>query len=34
MKAPTKADRERFERIAALGCLVCGGQAEIHHVTG
>ena len=34
MKSPTKADRERFNRIAAMGCLVCGGPAEIHHVTG
>ena len=33
MKPPTKADRERFNRIAALGCLVCGGAATIHHVT-
>ena len=34
MKQPTKADRERFDRIAAMGCLVCGGAATIHHVTG
>lgn len=33
MKAPTKADRQRFDRIAAMGCLVCGGTATIHHVT-
>ena len=33
MKQPTKVDRERFERIAALGCLVCGQAATIHHVT-
>jgi len=33
MRAPTKADRERFDRIAAMGCLVCGGPATIHHVT-
>lgn len=32
-KQPTKSDRERFERIAALGCLVCGAAATIHHVT-
>ena len=32
-KQPTKADRDRFDRIAALGCLVCGGAATIHHVT-
>ena len=33
MKKPTATDRARFERIAALGCLVCGGPAEVHHVT-
>lgn len=33
MKSPTKTDRERFDRIAALGCLVCGAGATIHHVT-
>lgn len=33
-KKPTAADKRRFDRIAALGCLVCGGPATIHHVTG
>lgn len=33
MNQPTKADRERFDRIARLGCLVCGAAATIHHVT-
>jgi len=28
---PTKAQRERWERIRALGCSVCGIMAEIHH---
>lgn len=32
-KRPTKTDEERFDRIAELGCLVCGGPATIHHVT-
>lgn len=32
--AKPKADRERLNRIAELGCLVCGGPATIHHVTG
>lgn len=32
-KTPTKADRERFDRIAAMGCLVCKRPATIHHVT-
>lgn len=27
-------ERRHFDRIAALGCLVCGGGASIHHVTG
>ena len=31
---PTKADKARFDRIASMGCLVCGAPAEIHHVTG
>jgi hypothetical protein len=30
----TAADRLHFDRVAALGCLVCGGPATIHHVTG
>lgn len=28
------AARRHFERIAAMPCLVCGGQATVHHVTG
>jgi hypothetical protein len=28
---PTKAQRERWGKIAALGCIVCGSPAEIHH---
>jgi len=27
------AVRQHFARIAALGCLVCGGTATIHHVS-
>lgn len=31
-KAPTKAQRERWTRIAELGCQVCGAyEVEIHH---
>jgi len=33
MKQPTAKDKERFDRIAKLGCLVCGSPATIHHVT-
>jgi hypothetical protein len=28
------ATERHHDRIAALGCLVCGGDAEVHHVTG
>lgn len=28
---PTKAQRERWGKIAELGCIVCGSPAEIHH---
>ena len=28
---PTKAQRERWGRIAELGCLICNQPAEIHH---
>lgn len=27
-------EQRHFDRVAELGCLVCGGEAEIHHVTG
>lgn len=30
----TKADREYFAKVVELGCIICGGQAEIHHKTG
>lgn len=30
-----KVDVKRhLDRVAALGCIVCGAEAEIHHVTG
>lgn len=28
---PTKAQRERWGKIAALGCIVCNSPSEIHH---
>lgn len=28
---PTKDQQERWERIRALGCIVCGAYAKIHH---
>lgn len=33
MKKPTKAQRERWSRVACLGCLICGScSATIHHL--
>jgi hypothetical protein len=34
MAKPTATERRHMERIAQLPCLVCGGQATVHHVTG
>src|SRR5690606_14770485 len=31
---PTAAERRHWDRVRALGCLVCGRPATIHHVTG
>lgn len=31
---PTAAERRHWDRVRALGCLVSGGPATIHHVTG
>ena len=31
MTAPTKAQRERWSRIAELGCIICASPACIHH---
>lgn len=33
-KGRTAAEQRHFNRVAAMGCLVCGGEATIHHVTG
>lgn len=32
-RAPTAADKRHMDRIAGMGCLVCGGRATVHHVT-
>lgn len=32
-KRATAAERRHMNRLADMGCLVCGGPAEIHHVT-
>lgn len=28
----TKDERNHLERVARLGCIICGGDAEIHHI--
>lgn len=33
-KAPTAMERRHMNAVAARGCLVCGGEATLHHVTG
>lgn len=33
-RKPTKADKERFELLAQIGCIICGKPCEIHHKTG
>lgn len=32
MKKPTKSQRQRWTKVAELGCLICGGLATIHHL--
>lgn len=32
-KAPTAAEKRHMAYVASLPCLVCGGQATVHHVT-
>lgn len=32
-KAPTKQERAHLDRVAAMGCLVCGQPSTVHHVT-
>lgn len=32
-KRRTAAEQRHFNRVGEMGCLVCGGPAEIHHVT-
>ena len=33
-KRATKAEREHMSRVAELGCIICGSQAEVHHLPG
>jgi hypothetical protein len=28
----TKAEKEHLNKVASLGCIICGNIAEIHHV--
>jgi hypothetical protein len=28
-----KAEREHMARVKALGCILCGRNAEVHHIT-
>ena len=28
----TKAEKEHLNRVAELGCIICGSPAEIHHI--
>lgn len=30
---PTAHERRHMDRVAALGCLICGGPATLHHVS-
>ena len=32
-RAPTAAEKRHMETVARKGCLVCGGEATVHHVT-
>ena len=33
-KGPNAMEKRHWTRVAEMGCLVCGGEATIHHVTG
>lgn len=33
-KRPTAAEKRHLERVAAMPCVVCGAQSQVHHVTG
>lgn len=30
-KTPTKAEKSHMESVRALGCIICGGVAAVHH---
>ncbi len=31
-KQPTAAQRKRWSKVIALGCLICGNHATLHHL--
>ena len=33
-KRATKVEQDHMDAVRALGCLICGRYAQIHHVTG
>ena len=33
-KPATKAEREHMAAVAALGCIISGQPAEVHHIAG
>lgn len=33
-KARTAAEKRYHARVAALGCMICGKQPQLHHATG
>jgi len=33
-KQATKAEKDHMGTVAALGCISCGADAEIHHLPG
>ena len=32
-KLPTKADKQRWDKLRRLGCIICRKPPEIHHLT-
>lgn len=32
-KAASAAEKRHMDRVAGLGCCICGGEATLHHVT-
>lgn len=32
MTAPTKKQREHWQRVSGAGCMICGASPEIHHL--